>query len=133
MNIFLDSSAIIELFKNNDRISDTISEADDVYTSAICAYEVLLGEAYMIEKGRQSMLEKVQKFFETTNPLPFTYGNSLKASIMFSKLSAKGKKVDDFDVLIAAQALEKEATIITTDAKHFKVLRDEIGISVKIL
>ena len=63
MNIFLDSSAIIELFKNNDKISDIISAADEVYTSAICAYEVLLGEAYMIEKGRPSMLEKVQKFF----------------------------------------------------------------------
>jgi len=126
MSLFLDSSAIIELFKDNRSVTDVIANASEVYTSSICAYEVLLGEKYREEKGMHSYLGKIQQLFEEIATLPFTYKDSIKASAIMAKLSAKGKKVDEFDVMIAAQALAVGAIILTKDAKHFEVLREEI-------
>jgi tRNA(fMet)-specific endonuclease VapC len=128
MNIFLDSSAIIELFRDNQKALKAIEEAEEVYTSTICAYEVLLGEEYMKHKGRASLMEKVQSFFEITATLPLTYLDSSRASVIAARLSAKGKKLDDFDILIAAQALEKNAVVLTKDIKHFEIIREETGL-----
>jgi predicted nucleic acid-binding protein len=131
MNIFLDSSAIIELFKNNPKALKAIEEAEKVYTSTICAYEVLLGEEYMKNKGKSSSIEKVQSFFGTTTTLPLTYMNTIKASVIAGKLSEEGKRIDDFDILIAAQALENDAVVLTKDIKHFEVLKEETGLAIE--
>jgi|GEM_PF-1183770 predicted nucleic acid-binding protein len=131
MNLFLDSSAIIELFKNNQKTLRAIEEAEEVYTSTICAYEVLLGEEYMKNKGRASLVERVQGFFEVTATLPLTYLDSLRASTIAARLSAKGKKIDDFDILIAAQALEKNAVVLTKDIKHFETIKEETGLLIE--
>lgn len=133
MNLFLDSSAIIDLFRNDKDVIDILSKADEVYTSSICAYEVLLGEMYNDKKGRQSALEKMQKFFEVMVTLPFTYNDSLKASEITAMLSIKGKKVDDFDVLIASQALALGSTVLTKNAKHFEIIKEETGLPIYIV
>ena len=133
MNVFLDSSAIIELFKNNPTALRAVNEAETICTSTICAYEVLLGGEYMKIKGRASLIEKAQRFFEAAATLPLTYQNSLKASTIAARLSAKGKKIDDFDILIASQALEKGATVLTKDIKHFEVLKEETGLNIEAI
>ncbi len=130
MRIFLDSSAIIELFKSNKDVSDAIKAAEEAYTSSICAYEVLTGERYMVEKGMNSSYPKVLKFFDKIAVADFTYADSILASRISAKLISKGKKVDDFDILIAAQALAKEASVLTKDTKHFRILKTEMGVSI---
>ncbi|MGD0729588.1 MAG: type II toxin-antitoxin system VapC family toxin, partial [Candidatus Micrarchaeaceae archaeon] len=85
---------------------------------------------YNEKKGVNSVLEKVQKFFETVVTLPFTYKDSLKASEITAMLSIKGKKVDDFDVLIASQALALGSTILTKNIKHFELIKEVTGLSI---
>jgi tRNA(fMet)-specific endonuclease VapC len=133
MILFLDSSAIIEFFKNNESAISIIAEAGEVYTSTICAYEVILGEFYKKKKGMNSSLEKVQKFFETIVTVPFTYEDSIRASEITAHLSSKGKKLNDFDVLIASQALPLGATVLTTDVKHFEIIKAETALPIKVL
>ncbi len=128
MNIFLDSSAIIGLFKNNSSVSNAINEAEVVYTSTMCAYEVLLGEEYMKNKSRVS---RAQRFFEIAATLPLTYQDSTKAAILTARLSTKGKKVDDFDILIAVQVLQNNATMLTKDITHFEIISEETGLVIK--
>ncbi len=131
MNLFLDSSAIIELFKNNQKTVKIIEGAEKIYTSTIFAYEVLLGEEYMNNRRKSSLIEKVQNFFETATTLSLTYKNTVKASAIAGKLLAKGKKIDDFDISIAAQALENNAVVLTKDIKHFEILREETGLAIE--
>ncbi len=131
MNLFLDSSAIIELFKNNQKTVKIIEGTEKIYTSTICAYEVLLGEECMNNRRKSSLIEKVQNFFETATTLSLTYKNTVKASAIAGKLLAKGKKIDDFDISIAAQALENNAVVLTKDIKHFEILREETGLAIE--
>ena len=131
MNLFLDSSAIIKLFKNNQKTVKIIENAEKIYTSTICAYEVLLGEECMNNRRKSSLIEKVQNFFETATTLSLTYKNMVKASAIAGKLLAKGKKIDDFDISIAAQALENNAVVLTKDIKHFEILREETGLAIE--
>ncbi len=131
MNLFLDSSAIIKLFKNNQKTVKIIEGTEKIYTSTICAYEVLLGEEYMNNRRKSSLIEKVQNFFETATTLSLTYKNTVKASAIAGKLLAKGKKIDDFDISIAAQALENNAVVLTKDIKHFEILREETGLAIE--
>ncbi|MCL4379644.1 MAG: type II toxin-antitoxin system VapC family toxin [Candidatus Marsarchaeota archaeon] len=133
MKIFLDSSAIIEFFRNTPKAVDAVNNADEIYTSSICAYEVLLGEIYREEKYGKSHLEKMQRFFETAATLPFTHSDSSRAAGMIVKLSLKGKKVPDFDAMIATQALSNGATVLTKDPKHFNAIKEETGLSVEVV
>lgn len=133
MNILLDSSAVIDLFKNNQKVLKMIEEADEIYTSVICAYEVLLGEEYLKIKNKTSLIERAHEFFETTATLPLSYSVSTNASYIAASLSTKGKKLDDFDILIASQALMVNATVLTKDAKHFGIIKEETGLQIHLI
>ena len=131
MKLFVDSSAIIEFFENNQSAVKAIDEADEIYTSAICAHEVLFGEYYKREKGGHALADRMESFLKTVATLPFTYENSMLASKMKVKLYTSGKKIDEFDVLIAAQALSMGAVLLTKDSRHFDVLSDEFSLRVQ--
>lgn len=122
MKLFLDSSAIIDFFNGDALVRDRISSADEVYTSAICAYEILIGERYNELKGKKSSYEKALQFFDEIGTLPFTYLNSLKASELSARLTLKGRKVNTLDVLIAAQAIAENANLLTKD-KDFGIIQ----------
>jgi predicted nucleic acid-binding protein len=133
MKSFLDSSIIIDFLENKQVAINAVLEADEVYTSSLCAYEVILGESYRKEKGLKSKYNDTVEFFKTMATLPFTYIDAINASGIMAKLAVKGKKVKQMDALIAAQALARETTLLTTDARHFKIIGDETGLSVRII
>ncbi len=128
MKLFLDTSAIIEFMKNNSKAKDAIVQADELYTSTICAYEVLVGEKYQTLKGRHSAYPKALKFFEATLTLLPSLPNAIKGSEIMAKLMLKGEQVESLDAIIAAQALDCGATILTKDVKHFDIIKRETGL-----
>ena len=127
----MDSSAIIEFLKGNVAARKKIGEAESLYTSALCAYEVLLGEKYNEIKGLKSSYIQVSLFFEQIETMILSYDDVVKASDIAAKLVSKGNKVDDIDILIAAQALRIGAVMLTKDFRHFKILGDETGLLVE--
>lgn len=133
MKLFLDSSAVIELFKNNRDVVAAIEEADEVCTSSLCAYEVLVGEKYVEAKGMKSHYKDAADFFETAATLPFNYGDAKKAAGVMAALSAGGKRVPEMDALIAVQAHSAGLTILTKDAKHFSGISRETGLEVRMI
>ena len=126
MRIFLDSSAIIDFLKGDKKAIDAIQNATDVYTSALCAYEILLGEAYAESKGRPGHYSRARRFFDSISTLPFTSTDALCAAGIVSALLRKGKRVSEMDSLIASQALLTNAIIVTRDA-HFDTIKTETG------
>lgn len=133
MKLFLDSSAIIEYLRGNEKVKDVIDQSEELYTSTICAYEVLIGERFKEFKGQKSSYQNAIHLFAIVDPLPFNYGNASTASDIAAKLAVKGKKIDEFDGLIAAQALELGATVFTKDAKHFNILKEETGLGIETI
>ena len=131
MKLFLDSSAVIELFANNKKVIDSIEKADEVYTSSLCSYEVLAGEKFSERKGLRSHYREASEFFDSAATLPFTLNDSKTASDIMAVLSIKGRKVPDMDILISAQALDKEFTVLTKDARHFEIIRKETNLEIQ--
>ena len=122
MKLFLDSSAIIDFFSGDTLIRNRIHAADKICTSVVCAYEVLIGERYNELKGLKSSYDRVSRFFDEIETLPFSYLNSIKASELSAKLILKGKKVNGLDVMIAAQAIAENACLLTKDS-DFKAIQ----------
>lgn len=111
----------------------TQTGADDIYTSSICEYEVLLGERYRELKGMKTSMTSAAGLFRALEPLKLTPDDASTSAVITAKLMSKGKMVDDFDVLIAAQAIDKHAVMLTKDAKHFKVLNQEADLQIFII
>lgn len=133
MKLFLDASAVIEVLRGNQDAKAIMEGADALYSSVLCAYEVLRGEQHSQIKGLKSYYVNASLLFARIDTLPVTYGDILNASDLSARLISKGKKVDDIDIIIAVQALSREASILTRDARHFKVLKEEGKFSVELL
>lgn len=133
MKIFLDSSAIIGFLKGDQGVVAAISGAEAIYSSALCAHEVLIGEKFNQLKGLKSYYVQASLLFAKIETMPVNYPTAMNSAEMAAKLMAVGRTVDSIDVIIAAQALEKGATVLTKDAKHFRALENEIGVGVKVI
>ena len=122
MKALLDSSAIIELLRGNLKVMEIIEEADVVTTSVLCAYEILTGEMYRERREGRSILQEVTELIGELNPIPFLLDDLIKASEICSTLMVKGRMVNTTDILISAQAIRRDLTVITKD-KDFKTIR----------
>lgn len=123
MKLFLDSSAIIEFMKNNSKAVAAVGSADEIYTSTVCAYEVLVGEKFQSLKGRHTSYQKVLSFFETTATLPPSLSNANEAADIMAKLMINGIIIDPLDTVIAAQSLAVNAVLLTKNEKHFRAVQ----------
>ncbi len=85
----------------------------------------MLGEKYNEVKGLKSSYTQISLFFMQIETIALSYDDVIKASEIAAKLIIKGKKVDDIDILISAQALKIGATVLTKDFKHFEILNKE--------
>ncbi len=122
---------MIEFLKGNKLVREKMKEAESLYTSTLCAYEVLLGEKYNEVKGLKSSYIQVSLLFAQIETIALAYDDAIKASEIAAKLIGKGKKVDDIDILVAAQALKIGATVLTRDFRHFEILGKETGLPVE--
>ena len=131
MKLFLDSSAIIEIFRNNTDVVRRVAEAEELYTSVLCAYEVLVGERYHQNKGLRSSYDAALRFFTDMPTLQVSPVDAVLAADITAALIAKGKTVEGFDFIIAAQALSKRAAVLTKNSKHFETIAAETGLRVE--
>ena len=123
MRILLDSSAIIEFLRGNSKVMNLIEQSDVIFTSVICAYEVLVGEMYRDKKGLKSLLKEVKELLRELNPMPLVMEDCIKASEISSALMVKGKVVSVADALISAQAIRRNLMIVTKDL-DFNVIKE---------
>ena len=115
MNIFLDSSAIIAYLKADEKVKKEVDAADEVYSSSLCAFEVLLGEAYAKLKGFKPRGGDATTFFEGLTVIQFSEDDARKAAEVQAVLTSKGITTNGMDVLIAASAYRMNLTIIAKD------------------
>lgn len=117
MELCLDTSAILKLKKEPQLLGKIANKDDLLATTKINAYELLVGGFFYGGK-EQKFIEKILKTLVVVSVEEYI---SLATKIT-AKLMKAGKKVNDFDVLIAATCIGRGMKVVTSD-KHF----DEIN------
>jgi predicted nucleic acid-binding protein len=113
---------MIDLLRRKKSVYDFIAgrEHDALVTSWICAFEISCG----IWRSKPALRAIRQKEFlglltSLSDVIPFEKDQADKAGELHALLSSKGIVIDDIDILIAACALTRGATLVTGNAKHF--------------
>jgi len=112
MKVLIESSAIIEYLKGNTKVKEIISNSEDFYVSTLTIFEVLLGK---VEEN------KILDFFSAFNVIGLNKKDSIIASRIYKRLRDKGKLIGYFDILISAQAINRDLTLVTKDTDFLKV------------
>jgi predicted nucleic acid-binding protein len=112
MKVLVESSAIIEYLKGNERVKEVILSAEDFYISSLTVFDVLLGRV------DESKILDFLSAFKVINP---ARRDVIIGSRMYKRLKDKGKLIGSFDILISAQAINKGLTLVTKDSDFLKV------------
>lgn len=116
----LDTDTIIYIIKGNEQVKQNLRLRlnDPIKTSVISLMELYYG-AY---KSQQisSNLAKIKKIEQTLEILPIDTSSVEIFGRLKSEYELQGKRLDDFDLSIAACALTHGLILITNNEKHFK-------------
>lgn len=120
----LDTDTCIYLVNGNQRLITKVQEIG-VYSLAL-SYNVL-AELYFgayNSKKIDANLHRIEVFKRNLTIL----SESDESAKLFGKikadLMAKGKIIDDFDILIASVAIANDCTVITNNINHFERIED---------
>lgn len=118
MKYLLDTNVLIELTKRNQVVRQRAMMAglDNCFTSEISVAELLYG-AYKagIERHYHEL-----SFFKDHLPI-LKIGPCLDCYARIKvELESQGKRLDNFDLLIAATAITSDLTLVTHNTRHFE-------------
>jgi tRNA(fMet)-specific endonuclease VapC len=119
MPYLLDTNICIYLLKGrSERLVQKITShsASDLAISMVSVAELAYGVSHSakVEENRLTLM----KFLSPFQLLEFDLQDALVYASVENQLRQKGKPIDPFDTLIAAQAIARSMTLVTND-KHF--------------
>jgi tRNA(fMet)-specific endonuclease VapC len=119
MQYLLDTNICIYLLNGrSERLIEKIVSFDvsDIAVSIVSVAELMYGvsKSTKVEENRLTLM----KFLSPFQLLEFDLQDAIVYGNIENQLRRRGKPIDPFDTLIAAQALTRKLTIITND-KHF--------------
>lgn len=119
MKYLLDTNICIALLRGDRNVADILIEKGErnCYISVITLLELMYGayNSRNVEKERHSVEELVSHF-----PIVALDNCSVEYASNKVKLRKAGTPVDEFDLLIASNALHYNLTLVTDNTKHFK-------------
>ncbi len=129
--ILVDSSIFIEYYRadGSNKIKEILKEAiyhDLVAINGIIMVEVLSGISHRAD------FEKVKSDFKGFHYFPLSEKEFIDASLLGSKLRAKGKTVPSTDLIIASSAINYDTTLYHLD-KHFDIIAKHSALKSKKL
>lgn len=115
----LDTNTLIYFFKGQGRVSDTLLShtPGDIGLPAIVLYELQVGIAKSTSPRKRR--EQLKALAEATQVLPFGAGEAEAAARIRVSLEKKGTPIGPYDLLIAATALARNATLVTRNTREF--------------
>ena len=115
----LDTNTIIYFFKGVGQVATHIAQTkpDEIFVPSIVYYELSVGVA----KSRAPLERKKQldAFMAVVSLLPFSEKEAVIAADIRANLEIKGQIIGPYDILIAATALEQNATLVTHNTTEF--------------
>ena len=118
--IALDTTAIIDLFKEDSSLLKTIKNIDEEFmTTSINQQEIYFG-LDANNTSHQEEEEHYNSFFNNLMVYPHESEGIKKASNIFWNLNKKGIQIGKFDCMIAGILMANNiTTILTKNIKHF--------------
>ena len=119
----LDTNACIVLINNTSssvrtRLQKALAQDEKVLVSSVVAFELWYGVAKSASPEANARL--VETFFAgPVSLLAFEPEDAKVAGRVRASLEAVGKPIGAYDLLIAAQALRHQLTLITTNGREF--------------
>lgn len=123
MSYLLDTNAVIALLKNEPpifrkRLRRTVSKGASIAVSSIVLYELWYGVARSAR--RRENAERLRVFLSGGIVVsPFNEDDAMTAGELRATVEAAGAPIGPYDLLIAAQALRGNATLVTANVSEF--------------
>lgn len=119
MTLLLDTNILIAYFKGEPAISEKVlSQIEVVALSSLVVAELDYGAKASQKSGEN--LAKLYSFLELVEVVPFDLDCAKALGTIKSKLRLSGKPTGEVDALIAATAMNYNATLVTRNQKHFE-------------
>ena len=123
MTYLLDTNACIAVINGRPssvraRLQKALDAGAEVLVPTVVAYELWYG----VDKSAhpEANARRVETFFAgPVGVLPFEEEDARSAGRVRAALEASGKPIGAYDVLIAGQALRRNLTLVTANAKEF--------------
>src|SRR4029077_18328149 len=121
MRVLLDSHAYSAFVRGRPDVVERVRQADDVMISTVVLGELLFGfhNGSQYEENRRVLEEFLDDPHVWVVTLTFTTAE--RFGEIFTSLRKLGKPIPTNDIWIAAQALETDSSLLSSDS-HFKVV-----------
>ena len=123
MNYLLDTNAVIAVLNDRParvrvRLRQVLSRGSEIGVSSVVLYELWHGVAR--SKRRNENAERLRIFLSgDIDVIVFDENDAVKAGDLRAALEMTGAPIGPYDLLIAAQALRNNATLITANVSEF--------------
>jgi tRNA(fMet)-specific endonuclease VapC len=120
--ICLDANVVIGILNGEPvirrRLEAIVSAGDRVAISVIVLFELIYGAEHSAR--RQHNLDRVEKFLAgAVDIIPFDAVDATEAAELREELERLGTPIGPYDILIAAQARRRDATLVTANDREF--------------
>lgn len=116
----LDTNAVTAILKNDERVLERVQhvrvDGHDVMLNAISYYEVKRGLVLPRFARKLAVFEALTR---ARGVLPLDMPALDRAVTIYQELSAEGRLIEDADILVAAIAQARGATLVTHNTQHF--------------
>lgn len=116
----LDTSVAVDHLRGTEPavalLGGLLEAGEDLLASEVVRFELLAGV-------RESEVEALEQFFSALSWVPVSEQVARAAGALASSHRRAHSGIDDADYLIAATALLLEAELLTTNVRHFPMLR----------
>ena len=115
----LDTCICVFLFRQKYGVAEKLAKLnpEQCYVSEVTIAELTYG-AYKSDRVEEN-LQLIEELVSVINVIPFAESIEIYAKEKV-RLRALGTPIDDFDLLIAAAAVQQELILVTDNVKHFK-------------
>lgn len=128
----IDTDILIFLLKNNSSVIQKSKEYQQKYgklkISELTYYECLRGYKY---SNATKKLELFLRLIEAIEIIPLSKSIYNKASVIYAKLKQTGFPTGEFDLLIAATAIENNLSVVTNNTKHYSKIKDFFNLNIE--
>ena len=114
----LDTTFLIDLLRGKKETAKLLNGKEVLVTTQTNMYELIKG--LFLKNVSSSKFKEVIDMFDNIRVLPFDDNAVIKSADIYSEFIKKGKKIHNFDCIIAGIALSNGITnIVTKNVKHF--------------
>ena len=125
-SLVIDTSVFSEVLRNNPfvnkKLLDEMSADARVLMSAVVYYEIKRG---LLKRDTRRMMEHFEAIIAPLPWIDMTRSDWDEAARLWAKSQRTGLPREDADLLIAAQANQRGAVVVTDNVDHFKNTANE--------